>query len=105
LLPGAFANVELTVNDLSNALMVPAEALIPDYETSYVFVVKDGKAEQRRVSTGIRTDSRVQIVAGLEPGDVVVTSGLPQLKPGIPVRSARDAADAAVTWPSATALR
>src|SRR5688572_12468506 len=62
LLPGAFANVELTLNDLANALMVPAETLIPDYETSYVFVVKDGKAEQRRVSTGIRTDSRVQIV-------------------------------------------
>ena len=105
LLPGAFANVELTLNEIPNALMVPAEALIPDYETSYVFVVKDGKAEQRLVSTGIRTNSRVQIVAGLEPGDVVVTSGLPQLRPGIPVRSARDAAGGAVTWPSATALR
>jgi membrane fusion protein (multidrug efflux system) len=105
LLPGAFANVELTLNEISNALMVPAEALIPDYEASHVFVVKHGKAEQRRVATGIRTASRVQIVAGLESGDVVVTSGLPQLRPGSAVRSAHDEIDAVAAWPSEAALR
>jgi membrane fusion protein (multidrug efflux system) len=105
LLPGAFANVELTLEEIADALMVPAEALIPDHEASHVFVVKHGKAEQRRVATGIRTASRVQIVAGLEPGDVVVTSGLPQLRPGSAVRTVRDASDAVAAWPSEAALR
>ena len=61
---------------------MPAEALIPDFNTAFVFVVRDGKAERREVVTGLRTDSRVQIVAGLEPGEMVVTSGLPQLRHG-----------------------
>ena len=50
LLPGAFANVELTLGETRDALLVPAEALIPDFEATYVFVVKDGKAERRRVA-------------------------------------------------------
>ena len=33
LLPGAFANVELTLGETLDALLVPAEALIPDFET------------------------------------------------------------------------
>jgi len=82
LLPGAFANVELTLGETLDALLVPAEALIPDFNTAFVFVVRDGKAERREVVTGLRTDSRVQIVEGLEPGEVVVTSGLPQLRHG-----------------------
>ena len=82
LLPGAFANVELTLGETEDALLVPAEALIPDFNTAFVFVVRDGKAERREVVTGLRTDSRVQIVEGLEPGEMVVTSGLPQLRHG-----------------------
>jgi membrane fusion protein (multidrug efflux system) len=104
LLPGAFANVELTLKEIPNALMVPAEALIPDYETSYVFVVKGGKAERRLVATGIRTDSRVQVLSGLEPGEVVVTSGLPELRTGSEVRVARDAGGAPAAWPGTGAL-
>jgi membrane fusion protein (multidrug efflux system) len=85
LLPGSFANVELTLGETEQALLVPAEALIPDFEAAFVFVVVDGRAERREVRTGTRTASRVQILAGLDAGDVVVTSGLPQLKHGSPV--------------------
>lgn len=105
LLPGAFANVQFTLNEIADALMVPAEALVPDYEASHVFVVEHGKAEPRRVATGIRTASRVQIVAGLEPGDVVVTSGLPQLRPGSAVRSVPETTNTSAAWSSGAALR
>jgi membrane fusion protein (multidrug efflux system) len=104
LLPGAFANVELVLDELHDALLVPAEAVIPDYDTSYVYVVKEGRAEQRQVVTGVRTDSRVQILSGLEPGEVVVTSGLPDLRPGSEVRVLQDATDAP-PWQSTAALR
>jgi len=90
LLPGAFANVELILNQMSDALLVPAEALIPDFEAAFVFVVKDGKAERRNVVTGVRTEDRVQIVSGLEAGEIVVTSGLLQLRPGTPVETELD---------------
>ena len=96
LLPGAFANVELTLGETLDALLVPAEALIPDFQTSFVYVVVDGKVDRRTVVTGIRTDSRVQILSGLEPGDTVVTSGLPQLRPGVAVQVELDLSSAAV---------
>lgn len=82
LLPGAFANVEVTLTQLSDALLVPAVAVIPGLHDKNVFVVRDGKAEQRAVQTGTRTQSTVHILSGLAPGDIVITSGLQQLRAG-----------------------
>lgn len=82
LLPGAFANVEMTLTELSAALLIPSEAVIPGVDQKNVFVIRDGKAERRAVETGTRMASTVHILAGLLPGDVVITSGLQQLRAG-----------------------
>jgi membrane fusion protein (multidrug efflux system) len=97
LLPGAFANVELTLGETADALLVPAEALIPEFQAAYVWVVRDGKVERRKVSTGIRTDSRVQILSGLEAGETVVTSGLMQLRPDAEVQTDIDLSSTGVS--------
>jgi membrane fusion protein (multidrug efflux system) len=86
LFPGAFANVSLTLGELDNAVLVPAIAVVPGLNAKNVFVVKDGKAELRTVVTGTRLEDRVQILAGLQPGEVVVTSGVLQLSSGQKVR-------------------
>ncbi len=86
LFPGSFANVTLTLGELDDAVLVPAIAVVPGLNAKTVFVVKDGKAELRTVVTGTRLEDRVQILAGLEPGEVVVTSGVLQLSPGQKVR-------------------
>ena len=67
-------------------MLVPAIAVVPGLNAKTVFVVKDGTAQRRTVSIGTRLEDRVQIVAGLEPGEVVVTSGVLQLSPGQKVR-------------------
>lgn len=85
LLPGAFANVELTITHTEDALMVPAEAVVPGVDSSTVFVVRGGKAERRTIRTGVRTRNAIQVLAGLASGDVVITSGLQQLRTGMPV--------------------
>jgi membrane fusion protein (multidrug efflux system) len=85
LLPGAFANVHLELSAMPDAILVPAEALIPDFEAAYVFVAAGGAVERRRVVTGTRTARDVQILQGLARGDVVVTSGLQQLRDGAQV--------------------
>jgi membrane fusion protein, multidrug efflux system len=82
LLPGAFANVGVTLAELSDALLVPAVAVIPGLEEKNVFVVRDGKAERRAVQTGTRTEGTVHILSGLAAGDVIITSGLQQMRPG-----------------------
>jgi membrane fusion protein (multidrug efflux system) len=78
---------------VKDALLVPAIAVIPGLTEKNVFIVRDGKAVRRAVQTGMRTESSVQITDGLAPGDVVITSGLQQLRAGQAVNI--DAADAA----------
>ena len=87
LFPGAFASVSLVLGELDNAVLVPTIAVVPGLNAKTVFVVKDGKAQLRTVVTGTRLEDRVQILAGLEPGEVVVTSGVLQLSPGQRVRA------------------
>lgn len=82
LLPGTFANVELTLSELRAAVLIPSEAVIPGVNEKSVYIMHDGKAELRTVQTGTRTASTVHVLAGLEPGDVVITSGLQQMRIG-----------------------
>jgi membrane fusion protein, multidrug efflux system len=82
LLPGAFAHVELTMMQLDNAMLIPALAVVPGLAEKNVFIVNEGKVERRAVETGTRLESTVHILSGLHPGDVVITSGLQQIRPG-----------------------
>jgi membrane fusion protein (multidrug efflux system) len=92
LLPGAFANVAITLGELKDALLVPAVAIVPGLNEKNVFVVRDGKAQRRAVEVGTRTAGSVHILSGLAPGDVVITSGLQQVREGERVAVSEDAA-------------
>jgi membrane fusion protein, multidrug efflux system len=85
-MPGAFATVEVALESVEGALLVPAEAVSSDARGAKVFLYKAGKAEPRPVQAGLRTDSSVQITGGLAPGDTVIVSGVVTLRPGAPVK-------------------
>lgn len=87
LLPGAFANVNLPLDQVADALLIPAEAVVPGLEEKNVFVLEDGHAQRRAVETGARTATDVHILSGLAAGDVVITSGLQNLRQGQAVSS------------------
>ena len=74
LLPGIFANVDLALRSTSNALTVPAIAVIPELGGKKVYVYSDGEAQPRPVTTGIRDEREVQITDGLVEGDLVSSS-------------------------------
>ncbi|MCX6936549.1 MAG: efflux RND transporter periplasmic adaptor subunit [Verrucomicrobia bacterium] len=86
LIPGIFADIEFTVSQAENALLVPAIAVISGLDERFVFIAKEGKAQRVRVTTGPRTSTQVQIIKGLNPGDVVLTTGVQQLRPGLAVK-------------------
>lgn len=91
LLPGAFAEIDLVLRRIDDALMVPTEALVPQLNSQIVFCIQNGEAQPRTVATGIRTERLIQITSGLQPGDSVITSGILQLRPGTPVRPTQEA--------------
>lgn len=80
LLPGAFTNVSIPLEQLPDAILVPSEAVIAGLDEKNVFVMKDGIAERRAVETGSRTATQVHIVSGLHAGDTVITSGLQNMR-------------------------
>lgn len=85
LLPGAFADLQLTLNTITDALMVPTVSLVPEIHGQKVFLVKNGIVQPQSVITGIRQPLKVQILQGIVPGDTVLTTGLLQVRPGMPV--------------------
>jgi membrane fusion protein (multidrug efflux system) len=84
-IPGAFATVTLVLETLSNTIMIPSEALIPDLGSSKVFLVKNGLSQMQPVNSGLRFNEKVQIVSGIAAGDTVITSGVLNLRPNAPV--------------------
>jgi len=85
LVPGSFAKVELTLEKVAQAIVIPSQAVIPEMSGEKVFICVNGKAQAIPVKVGIRTESQVQITEGLHPLDTLVLTGLLQLADGSPV--------------------
>lgn len=97
---GGFVSVKLNLASIPAAILVPSLAVAPGAADQSVFVVENGQARRRVVRTGTRSDSAVQIIEGLSPGDLVIVSGLQQIRPGQAVRPATDAAESTGPTPS-----
>ncbi|HOC89055.1 MAG TPA: efflux RND transporter periplasmic adaptor subunit [bacterium] len=78
--PGMFCKVALTISPRSNALVVPAGAILSDGLTTKVYKVVGGRAIPQPVLTGISDGSRVEILQGLQDQEMVVTTGATNLR-------------------------
>ena len=83
---GMFIEARLATDIRPNAVVVPEDALLPVQGSTYVWVIKDGKADRRQVSLGVRTAGWAEIQGGgVQAGDQVVVGGLERLFPGATV--------------------
>jgi membrane fusion protein (multidrug efflux system) len=89
LLPGGFAEVTLTLDGVANGFLVPSQAIVPSAQGQGVYLIENGKAELQPVDIGIRTAARVQILRGVKEGDVVATTNLLRIRPGLEVTAAK----------------
>jgi membrane fusion protein (multidrug efflux system) len=86
ILPGTYVQIELRLKKNQHALMVPTQAIIPVLKGQTILLQRNCIVESVPVRIGIRTPTLVQIIDGLKAGDTVITSGLMQLRPGMPVK-------------------
>lgn len=84
--PGMFVKVLADLDANRSAMMIPTEAIVPVLKGKKVFVVKNGTAQEAMVTTGLRTDKKIQIIDGLQPGDSLITSGIIAIKPNTAVK-------------------
>lgn len=85
--PGASARVELPLQVSQGVVMAPSTAVVPDIRGQKVYLLKGGKAKSVSVTSGYRTEDRVEL-SGVSPGDTLITTGLVQLKDGMAVKVA-----------------
>ena len=84
--PGQYVNVALTLNQQSNAIVVPTQAIVTGQQGAFVFVVKpDLTAEARPVKVDRNIDNESVIASGLSVGEKVVTDGQIRLVTGAKV--------------------
>lgn len=84
--PGMFARVFIVYERRANALQLPRAAIVDADGTTSVFVVADGKAEQRPVRTGLANNGWIEVVDGLAGDEQVVVVGQAGLKTGTAVK-------------------
>lgn len=89
LFPNEFVNVQLLVDTLHDAVLVPTPALQSGAPGNYVFVVKpDDTVALRKVVPGPSNGQETVITSGLAAGERVVTDGLDRLSDGSKIRPA-----------------
>jgi HlyD family secretion protein len=69
------------------SVRIPSAAVIRDGDTSYVWRVQDGAIERVAVRTGGERDGQVEVLSGINPGDVVVAAPVEGLSEGVKVKS------------------
>lgn len=82
---GQIVDVRLTRRMLQNVTMVPLASVIPLEDGKEVYIVLDGKAQRRSVELGFIRGRSIQVVRGLEPGELLIVEGHRLVSPGQPV--------------------
>lgn len=88
---GMFARTQIEVLQRASTIAIPKESIVEKNGKTSIFVIDaDQKAEERQVKLGLRNDKEVEIVDGLNDGEIVATSNLARLKTGTKVNTAGD---------------
>ncbi len=87
LLLGMKGDASIEVSAVSEAIVIPVEALFNENGKNYVYVVESNNTlKKTEISVGATTETQVQVLKGLEVGDVVALSGPTQYTDGMTVR-------------------
>ena len=82
MLPGMTADVDIQIRGVENALIIPIDALHQTRDTYFVYTAYDPEAKQyggmRDVVIGMQNDKEVEILSGLQEGEVIYYTEAPE---------------------------
>ena len=84
--PGLLINIDIIIDEIENAILVPEESILTAKDYSYVFVADKDIAKLKKVETGITNAGKTQILKGIKAGDIIVTLGHEKLKDGSKIK-------------------
>jgi RND family efflux transporter MFP subunit len=84
--PGFLARVHFPLERRPGVVVVPASAVGTSALGPYVYVVAADTLARRPIQTGLTSQGRVEVLTGVSEGELVVTSGQLNLRPGARVR-------------------
>ena len=82
---GLFCRVEIIALEHKDVLALKQDAVVREQNENYVFVAEDHTARKRRVTLGLRDDSRIEVLEGLKESEMVIVFGQQGLKDGATV--------------------
>ena len=86
LIPGSLLEVTLGFNK-RNSLSIPDTSIILEGNKAYVYKVsEDNIASRLEIQIGLREDGNVEVISGLNPGDIIVAEGLKKVRPNSKIK-------------------
>ena len=89
LIPGSLLEVTLSFNK-RNSLSIPDTSIILEGNKAYVYKVSDNNITSRlEIKIGLRDEGNVEVISGLNPGDIIVAEGLKKVRPNGKIKPLR----------------
>lgn len=101
LYPNQFVNIDLIVNEHKDVAIAPTAAVQRGVPGTFVYLVNaDNTVSVRKITLGVTEGERVEILAGLDPGDRIVVDGTDKLREGAHIAVREVAPPPAPTQPA-----
>jgi HlyD family secretion protein len=89
LIPNTTVDVRIHISERPSVLVVPRGAVYVDGGKRFVFVVRDDRLHRREITVGITNPTMIEVLSGLQNGDVVALRGEASLKENLHIRAVR----------------
>jgi membrane fusion protein, multidrug efflux system len=88
--PGMLVNARIAIEKKEDALLIPVAALIKEKANSFAFILDSGKAKKTPIQSGFNDGTNVEVLAGINIGDLAILAGPQTLRDGQSVKMTND---------------
>ncbi len=87
--PGMFVEVKIVIGEKQDTLVIPRKSVLYRQDKTYVFVFDKMQVFQKEIKIGMSEEDQIEVLEGLDEGEMIVTVGIETLKDRMQVRVAR----------------